>query len=262
MDVLVAAGDPADPLHEVRDIAEAPRLAPVAEDGERLVGEALGDEGGHHAAVPQDVHRHEPAPNVRRFVPQESHGLRGRHSDPQVAHRRRSIGLPLLEGPDVGGVRQVELFAEVEALFESGKVWGIRLANPSMSEILPKLGDIRQGYEKWDQRVEALKAAGVQPGLAFVRVGEDAASKVYVGRKEKMCAEVGVFSETHVLPEGTSEAELLGLLARLNADRRLHGILVQAPLPSHIRATVVYASVRPENFKAMIDAGRRYGACA
>ena len=95
-------------------------------------------------------------------------------------------------------------------------------------------------------RVAALKSLGVQPGLAFVRVGEDPASKVYVGRKEKMCAELGILSQTHVLPEGTSEAELLGLLARLNSDARLHGILVQAPLPSRLRATVVYASVLPE----------------
>jgi methylenetetrahydrofolate dehydrogenase (NADP+)/methenyltetrahydrofolate cyclohydrolase len=96
------------------------------------------------------------------------------------------------------------------------------------------------------QRIAALKAIGVQPGLAFVRVGEDPASKVYVGRKEKTCAELGIFSETHVLPEGTSEAELLGLLGRLNTDPRLHGILVQAPLPPHIRSAVVYATVRPE----------------
>ena len=96
------------------------------------------------------------------------------------------------------------------------------------------------------ERISTLKASGVQPGLAFVRVGEDAASKVYVGRKEKTCTELGIFSETHVLPEQTSEAELLRLLARLNGDRRLHGILVQAPLPSQIRAAVIYASVHPE----------------
>jgi methylenetetrahydrofolate dehydrogenase (NADP+)/methenyltetrahydrofolate cyclohydrolase len=96
------------------------------------------------------------------------------------------------------------------------------------------------------QRIAALTAAGVQPGLAFVRVGEDPASKVYVGRKEKTCAELGIFSETHILPEATNEAELLGLLRRLNADPRLHGILVQAPLPPHIRSAVVYAAVQPE----------------
>lgn len=95
------------------------------------------------------------------------------------------------------------------------------------------------------QRIAALKTRGVQPGLAFVRVGEDPASKVYVGRKEKTSAELGILSETHVLPEATTEAELLVLLARLNADARLHGILVQAPLPKHIRQEVVYATVLP-----------------
>jgi methylenetetrahydrofolate dehydrogenase (NADP+) / methenyltetrahydrofolate cyclohydrolase len=104
----------------------------------------------------------------------------------------------------------------------------------------------RQLQAELVQRVAALGASGIQAGLAFVRVGEDAASKVYVGRKEKACAELGIFSETHVLPEAASEAELLGLIARLNADPRCHGILVQAPLPSHIRATAVYASVLPE----------------
>jgi len=96
------------------------------------------------------------------------------------------------------------------------------------------------------ERIAALKANSVQPGLAFVRVGDDPASKVYVARKEKTCAELGIFSETHVLPDATSEAELLGLLGRLNVDPRLHGILVQAPLPPHIRPAVVYATVRPE----------------
>lgn len=95
------------------------------------------------------------------------------------------------------------------------------------------------------QRIAALKSRGVQPGLAFVRVGEDPASKVYVGRKEKACAELGIASETHVLPQQTSEAELLALLVKLNANSQLHGILVQAPLPKQIRQEVVYATVLP-----------------
>src|SRR5512141_2002773 len=95
-------------------------------------------------------------------------------------------------------------------------------------------------------RIAALKSRGIQPGLAFVRVGEDPASKVYVGRKEKAGAELGIFSETHVLPQAAAEAELLQLLRRLNADSRLHGILVQAPLPRHIRSEVVYSTVLPE----------------
>jgi len=95
-------------------------------------------------------------------------------------------------------------------------------------------------------RVGELKKRGTTPGLAFVRVGEDAASKVYVGRKEKTCAELGIVSETHVLPEKTSEAELLALIAKLNSDPRLHGILVQAPLPKHISESNIYAAVLPE----------------
>ena len=94
------------------------------------------------------------------------------------------------------------------------------------SEVVAELAD----------RIAALKKRGVQPGLWFVRVGEDPASKVYVGRKEKACSDLGISSETRVLPEATSEDELLLLLAGLNADPRVHGILVQAPLPAHIFA--------------------------
>jgi len=104
----------------------------------------------------------------------------------------------------------------------------------------------RQLQDELSKRIAALKARGIQPGLAFVRVGEDPASKVYVGRKEKACAELNIFSETHVLPEAASESELLALLGKLNADRRLHGILVQAPLPRQIRQEVIYATVSPE----------------
>jgi len=95
------------------------------------------------------------------------------------------------------------------------------------------------------QRIAALSARGVQPGLAFVRVGEDPASKVYVGMKEKTSARLGIFSETHVLPADTSEAALLELLEKLNNQPRLHGILVQAPLPPPIRPARVYAAVAP-----------------
>jgi methylenetetrahydrofolate dehydrogenase (NADP+) / methenyltetrahydrofolate cyclohydrolase len=104
----------------------------------------------------------------------------------------------------------------------------------------------RQLQNELGVRIAALKARGIQPGLAFVRVGEDPASKVYVGRKEKACAELGIFSAMHVLAEATTEAELVGLLGRLNADSRLHGILVQAPLPSHIRPATIYSAVLPD----------------
>jgi methylenetetrahydrofolate dehydrogenase (NADP+) / methenyltetrahydrofolate cyclohydrolase len=103
-----------------------------------------------------------------------------------------------------------------------------------------------QILEETAQRTGALKARGVQPGLAFVRVGEDPASKVYVGMKEKACAQLGIFSEMHILPEAAAENELLALLGRLNADARIHGILVQAPLPRQMREAVVYSTVSPQ----------------
>lgn len=96
------------------------------------------------------------------------------------------------------------------------------------------------------QRVAALKAKGVQPGLVFVRVGEDPASKVYVGMKGKTSARLGIWSDTKVLDAKTSEAELLQLIQQLNADPKVHGILVQAPLPKHIRQEIVYSAVAPE----------------
>jgi methylenetetrahydrofolate dehydrogenase (NADP+)/methenyltetrahydrofolate cyclohydrolase len=96
------------------------------------------------------------------------------------------------------------------------------------------------------QRVAALKSRGIQPGLAFVRVGEDPASKVYVGMKEKTCRQLGFHSETKVLPAATTLPELLALLDNLNQDPRIHGILVQAPLPGHLHAAAVYAAVQPQ----------------
>ena len=96
------------------------------------------------------------------------------------------------------------------------------------------------------QRVAALKSKGVQPGLVFVRVGEDPASRVYVGMKGKTSARLGLWSETKVLDEQTNEADLIALIRELNADEKVHGILVQAPLPKHIRQEVVYSTVAPE----------------
>jgi len=96
------------------------------------------------------------------------------------------------------------------------------------------------------RRIAALKARGIQPGLVFVRVGEDPASRVYVGMKEKTSQRLGLHSRTHVLPEKSPESELLGLLHQLNADPGVHGILVQAPLPAHIRAATIYSAVAPE----------------
>ena len=103
----------------------------------------------------------------------------------------------------------------------------------------------REVHAETESRVPTLKSDGVEPGLVFVRVGEDSASKVYVGMKERTAARLGIRSETTVLPEDTPEAELLKLLAKLNADSRVHGVLVQAPLPSHIDETKVFSTVSP-----------------
>ncbi len=94
-------------------------------------------------------------------------------------------------------------------------------------------------------RVAALKARGIQAGLVFVRVGEDPASKVYVGMKERTSQRLGIDSKTIVLPDNTSQAELLTLIHQLNADPAVHGILVQAPLPKHISEQIVFSTVLP-----------------
>jgi methylenetetrahydrofolate dehydrogenase (NADP+)/methenyltetrahydrofolate cyclohydrolase len=95
------------------------------------------------------------------------------------------------------------------------------------------------------ERVASLKSRSIQANLIFVRVGEDPASKVYVGMKEKTSQRLGIQSSTHVLPPATTQAELLKLIGQLNTDPKVHGILVQAPLPPHIDQATVFSSVSP-----------------
>lgn len=90
------------------------------------------------------------------------------------------------------------------------------------------------------------KENDVTPGLAVVLVGEDPASKVYVGQKEKACAELGIFSQKHVLPADVREEELLDLVRSLNDDPDIDGILVQLPLPKHIDENRVIETIVPE----------------
>ncbi|MEM6884593.1 MAG: tetrahydrofolate dehydrogenase/cyclohydrolase catalytic domain-containing protein [Verrucomicrobiota bacterium] len=101
-------------------------------------------------------------------------------------------------------------------------------------------------HEETRQRVEALKTQGVEPKIVFIRVGEDPASQAYVGMKDRKADELGIATDTRVLDEKTTEEELLVLLATLNQDVSVHGILVQAPLPSHISETTVFSTVAPE----------------
>lgn len=95
-------------------------------------------------------------------------------------------------------------------------------------------------------QVAELTEKGVKPGLAVVLVGEDPASKVYVGMKKKMCIELGMHSADYELPADTSESKLLELIQELNADDRIHGILVQLPLPEHIDTDKVLEAISPD----------------
>jgi methylenetetrahydrofolate dehydrogenase (NADP+)/methenyltetrahydrofolate cyclohydrolase len=94
-------------------------------------------------------------------------------------------------------------------------------------------------------RIAELKAKGITPGLAVVLVGDNPASQVYVRMKGKACEEAGMHRETMRLPATTSQDELLGLIDRLNADPKIHGILVQLPLPKQIDANRVLHRVLP-----------------
>ena len=96
------------------------------------------------------------------------------------------------------------------------------------------------------RQVSRLQQHGVRPKLLFVRVGEDPASQVYVGMKEKAAARLGIESEIVVFPKATAESELIERLQDGNRDPKTHGILVQAPLPKSIRETAVYGSVSPQ----------------
>jgi len=100
-------------------------------------------------------------------------------------------------------------------------------------------------HRETSARVEKLKAKGVIPGLVFIRVGEDPASRAYVSRKEKRAQEVGIASRTLVLPESTPLNSLLKEIDALNADPKVHGILIQSPLPSGLPNDLVYARVSP-----------------
>lgn len=91
----------------------------------------------------------------------------------------------------------------------------------------------------------ALKARGVTPGLAVVLVGEDPASKVYVGAKDRTCQELGLHSKKITLPAETTQAELIAVVQELNADPLIHGILVQSPPPKHIDEESVIRAIDP-----------------
>ncbi len=100
-----------------------------------------------------------------------------------------------------------------------------------------------QVLEECRHKVEALASRGIRPGLAVVLVGDNAASRAYVRNKVKACATVGVHSEVLELPAAASQAQVLDVVRRLNADPSIHGILVQLPLPVGLDEASILAEV-------------------
>ena len=101
---------------------------------------------------------------------------------------------------------------------------------------------IREDLKK---QVAEMKSQGLVPGLAVILVGDDPASAVYVRNKALACEELGMYSVVHKLPADTSEEDLIALVHQCNADRALHGILVQLPLPPHLDALDILREVEP-----------------
>ncbi len=123
---------------------------------------------------------------------------------------------------------------------------------------------------EWKLRADALKQRGITPGLAVIIVGEDPASKIYVANKVKACAELGLHSEHCSLPADTSEADLLAKIAALNADPKIHGILVQLPVPKQIDSAKVLKAISPDkdvdgfhpaNVGALVTGNVRFAPC-
>ena len=100
--------------------------------------------------------------------------------------------------------------------------------------------------EELKNEADKLKAQGIMPGLAVVIVGDDPASRVYVNNKKKACEELGILSEEYALPTETKEEELLALIDKLNADKKISGILVQLPLPKGIDEEKVINRINPK----------------
>ncbi|CAI3365010.1 bifunctional methylenetetrahydrofolate dehydrogenase/methenyltetrahydrofolate cyclohydrolase [Enterococcus cecorum] len=99
--------------------------------------------------------------------------------------------------------------------------------------------------QEMTREVTELKEKGLQPGLAVILVGEDPASQVYVRNKERAANNIGMYSVVYRLPETTSEADLIAKIEELNHDDKVHGILVQLPLPKHINEDLVLDTIDP-----------------
>lgn len=114
------------------------------------------------------------------------------------------------------------------------------------AKLLDGAATAAQIREELKPRVERLKAEGVQPKLSVVIIGDDPASHTYVRMKAKACRQIGIESETFALPEQTTQHEAEALIARLNADENVHGILVQHPVPKHLDEIRLLSCLLPE----------------
>jgi methylenetetrahydrofolate dehydrogenase (NADP+)/methenyltetrahydrofolate cyclohydrolase len=123
---------------------------------------------------------------------------------------------------------------------------------------------------EWKQRVALLKKRGVTPGLAVILVGDNPASQVYVRNKVKACGEMGLHSELHQFPVDVSEQAVLARIAELNGDPKIHGILVQLPLPPQIDNTRVLEAISVDkdadgfhlyNLGALVTGGTVFPPC-
>lgn len=120
------------------------------------------------------------------------------------------------------------------------------LLKASMAEIIDGRAIARKLDEQTKAQVTELIASGHNaPGLSVILVGQDPASEIYVRRKIEACERVGIISSEHRLPDTTTQDALLTLIARLNADPEIHGILCQVPLPEHIDSRLVLGSIAP-----------------
>lgn len=103
----------------------------------------------------------------------------------------------------------------------------------------------QQVYFQIKQRVQTLGSRGVQPGLAAILIGDNPASDIYVGHKVRACSEIGLYSEVHRFAADCSEDEVLDMLQRLNGDSKVHGVLVQLPLPPQFDPDRILQSIVP-----------------
>ncbi len=140
-----------------------------------------------------------------------------------------------------------------------------------MSEIIDGKKVSQHIREEVAREVEILKnETGTTPGLAAVLVGDNPASEIYVRNKRKACEQVGIYSEEYKLSKETTQNELLSLIDKLNNDKKIHGILVQLPLPEQIESTKILRSVspskdvdgfHPENVGLLVEGNPRFISC-